>query len=780
MFREYVEAGLALCEFDPGTKGPSGARAKDWNKRERAITDPQRVNGMLQGGLLHAYSATCSIDVDNLAEARTFLAAHGVDLDALLTARDAVMISSGRQNRAKLIYRLATPLPSKKLGRYETTDIITGEPKKFHALELRCATRAGLSVQDCLPPSIHPDTGKPYTWAYGNSLTGSWRNLPELPAALLALWQTGAEHDEPEVPEVAESATLAELRGYLEYHKDFDTYDTWLNVGMALHKATGGSPEGLVLWDEWSRKSSKYGEAKGGLPPQYPTDKWHSFHADADGPGLEYLKALAPPPLSAFPVAAEEFQQPQAGKLPGQPFAESDPNAGAVIYRALRHLVLAKSQGWYYDTAGRHYIKDDVKLDKIYTRKMPVIKSESGGGISKAYRPTPSKWLREAFWVPEVYGVAMNPGAPSYFEEDGLRFLNTWSELPESLEPTSYEMEAFHIMFDRPDEKVFRDWLMKFFAHAVQKPHVRINMAPLLVGYATGSGKNTLMEVLPRTLFGSRHFNTMTHATLKSDFSDKLADTWWLYFSELHSGSNKSERVSIIKKIEPWVTDKYIEVHPKGGAPYDIRNRVQPLASSNFEDDAIYVDDNDRRWCIGHIADPLAEKDAAEIYKFLDSERAPGVLHRIFKNVDLAGFNPKGRAPDTAAKSVMVSVNYGMWESKLLELMDNAVPPFDKDIVAATDVMPFMPPGMTAARLGRILGRPPFKATKLPSAYGKRLWCWRNQALWEQMGPAHRNEHHANGTRPEGHAWELGLPSAIAEACGDTPPSAAARALAGL
>src|SRR5690348_13768175 len=118
-FRDYVEAGWALCEFAPGTKGPSGEQAKGWNLRERAITDPQRVNGMVQGGLLHAYSNTCSIDIDNITEARKFLAQHNIGLDDLLTAGDAVQISSGRANRAKLLYRLPTPLVSRKLGRYE-------------------------------------------------------------------------------------------------------------------------------------------------------------------------------------------------------------------------------------------------------------------------------------------------------------------------------------------------------------------------------------------------------------------------------------------------------------------------------------------------------------------------------------------------------------------------------------------------------------------------------------------------------------------------------------
>ncbi len=52
-------------------------------------------------------------------------------------------------------------------------------------LEFRCGTCDGLTVQDVLPPSIHPDTGQPYKWGG----KGNWQAIPVIPAALLAIWQ---------------------------------------------------------------------------------------------------------------------------------------------------------------------------------------------------------------------------------------------------------------------------------------------------------------------------------------------------------------------------------------------------------------------------------------------------------------------------------------------------------------------------------------------------------------------------------------------------------------
>jgi hypothetical protein len=43
-------------------------------------------------------------------------------------------------------------------------------------------TSEGLSVQDVIPPSIHPDTGKAYEWR------GDYNNLVELPESIKNWW----------------------------------------------------------------------------------------------------------------------------------------------------------------------------------------------------------------------------------------------------------------------------------------------------------------------------------------------------------------------------------------------------------------------------------------------------------------------------------------------------------------------------------------------------------------------------------------------------------------
>ena len=193
--REYVNAGLVLVPIPSGKKGPSkegwNVRAHCWYMRE-AVPDEWAGNI----GLAHAYSRTCALDIDSYRAALPALAQRGIDLDALLASDDAVQIRSGRPDRAKLIYRLPEglePLPS-----VDRND--SGE-----GFEFRCASRAGLTVQDVLPPSIHPDTGKPYEWA------GNWRELPELPANVLSAWR-GLLGPQRPAPAQAPKTTVAEGR----------------------------------------------------------------------------------------------------------------------------------------------------------------------------------------------------------------------------------------------------------------------------------------------------------------------------------------------------------------------------------------------------------------------------------------------------------------------------------------------------------------------------------------------------------------------------------------
>lgn len=175
---DLIQSGMALVPIPIGEKGPVHA---DWNTYGGCITQADQFY-KLEGknvGLAHAYctpTPTCAIDVDDFKQAKPWLATHGIDLNELLTAPDGVVIWSGKKNSLKLLFRFppgVMPLESKKVNGIDRKSMV----------EFRCATKGGLTVQDVLPPSIHPD-GHTYQWlGMGNPL-----QIPVLPASLKSLW----------------------------------------------------------------------------------------------------------------------------------------------------------------------------------------------------------------------------------------------------------------------------------------------------------------------------------------------------------------------------------------------------------------------------------------------------------------------------------------------------------------------------------------------------------------------------------------------------------------
>ena len=305
---EYIRHGWSLTAIPPNTKGP---QHEGWNTPEGRLQTGQLPQGW-GVGLCHAYSGTMALDIDEIERADAYLVAKGINLAELLFAHDAVQVSSGREGRAKLLYAMpfGMVLPSKKLHYTEADD--QGKQKQLALLELRCGTREGKTVQDVLPPSIHPDTGKPYLWAGA----GNWRNLPTIPIPLLDLWNSLIEKDNersiPTEPNVIEAKWDEVVAATMSLDPNCSR-EEWISIGMALHST--GHPDAFELWNNWSSGSKeKY-------KPVEMAGQWKSFKGRADGITLNTLFSLAyktgwkrpPPDISELfkPVSTPE-QSPKA------------------------------------------------------------------------------------------------------------------------------------------------------------------------------------------------------------------------------------------------------------------------------------------------------------------------------------------------------------------------------------------------------------------------------------------------------------------------------------
>lgn len=687
-FLDYHNHGWRLCAIDVGKKGPE---YHGWN--ENPIPE-DAVDGLDGAGLLHVASGTCAIDLDNMGAAREWLAQRGIDIDALLAADDAVQISSGRPNRAKLLYKMKRPLRTLK--------------PKGSGLELRSATREGLSVQDVLPPTIHKDTKQPYVWAGG--ILSDWRDLPPVPASILALWRSlvaeEPEGSEPSPPPMVTrpNVDLTLLKRAAFKHDPNCEHDEWLKVGMQLHDGTGGAQEGFDIWKDWSSKATRDQQGMKGVTvfqPALMKARWLSF----GGAGKHVASGAA---LAAeLPADAEEFpieaiSGPTTEDLIKETAAATKKSAIALLEK---RLVFVHSVERYFDLERHKVIGSDNAIEHMFTSFMP--RGKNG-------RVNPVKMLKESPNKQFADSLGFHPGAGVLFNDRmGDTFANTYKDrLPQALEPTKGELERIVWLFDRIDNKPYRDWLLQFFGHVVQYPGVKIKSAPLIWSETQGNGKTTLLKMLPLLLVGVRYSREVTCALLNSDFNDYLLNAWHVNLTEFRAGS-RGDRAAIAQKLRAWITDEEIALHPKGLSAYSMPNHFFVTATSN-EDDAAAIDGNDRRWAVHEMRAPqFTQAEQEWVYTdFLLTPRAAGVLRHYFLNMPLKGFSPSAKALETESRKEMVQASMSPDIETLQVAWEQRSEPLTRDVVLTSEVADYIRRNTRAApsavRIGRMLSKPPF------------------------------------------------------------------------
>jgi Bifunctional DNA primase/polymerase, N-terminal/Primase C terminal 2 (PriCT-2)/Family of unknown function (DUF5906) len=724
-FQEYVQAGWALCIIPRGSKDPHYAK---WNERPIDLETAAGIDG---AGLLHVQSQTCALDIDDLPTARLWLAERGVDVDALLKAPEAVRISSGRPGRAKLLYRLKTPLRTFKP---------TGS-----GLELRCANLQGRSVQDVLPPSVHPDTHKAYEWVYGEPLLGDWARLPAIPAALKAAWRALIDDAPPQTNGHAREPVdiaLEKLHAWIVGQDPNMDYDRWYKVGAKLHHATQGAEEGLAIWDSWSAKATR--KDKYGKPVYKGIEDCRPHWVSFSSPPGKVVATLD----HELPAGAEEFEVvPEVSAADATTESKMRETAKQQKLDAIAQLekrvvyVLASEK--YFDTSRHQLIGSDSALEHQFTSLMP---RKNGKRIN------PVIVLKQSSTKRLVQGLGFHPGEGALFQLGADTFANLYrNRLPTPLEPTKPEREKIEWIFARIDDPLYRQWLKQYFAHVVQRPSVKIKTAPLLWSETERNGKSTLLKSIPALLVGREFSTDVGYDALNSAFNDYLQGAWHVNLTEFRAGT-RGERAMINSKLKAYIADDTVQLHPKGSRAYEMPNHFFVTASSN-EEDAAAINNNDQRWGIHEMKMPeYTESERQWIYhQFLLIPRAAAVLRYYFLHINLEGFYAAGSPPMTEAKREMAAASMPIDTEILTTLFEERAEFFAKDVVLTSDVVAYVQRTLrfiSATRIGRILAKAPFngiaKRLRIKDSFHRAIII-RNHQKWDVMRHTDIMEHVQGG-----------------------------------
>jgi len=165
-----------------------------------------------------------------------------------------------REGRAKLVYRVPEEMRS-FVDRKRAINWKKSDGTSFCVIEFRAGTE---QLQDVLPPSIHPTTGKPYLWE------GNFARMPDLPGELAAIWydwesasgrMKDADPFRTKVAGVKPKRTIdfsnregGDVIG--KFNDAFSVWDVMSRPSLQAHYIEAGA--------RWARKGSKDDGGRGG------------------------------------------------------------------------------------------------------------------------------------------------------------------------------------------------------------------------------------------------------------------------------------------------------------------------------------------------------------------------------------------------------------------------------------------------------------------------------------------------------------------------------------
>jgi len=421
---------------------------------------------------------------------------------------------------------------------------------------------------------------------------------------------------------------------------------------------------------------------------------------------------VASPPASAAQLAPRAGQPPQGGR--------GNERKAAVSVMALDDAV----ERFVPLDDGTGKFLFDTWTNKIVNRDQMVALLVAGArwdDVKRHYR-----WVeRGAYYVDQV---GFDPAGG----DTGIK-LNTWRGWPMTPKQGKCDLllELLHYLcsLEKNNEEIY-NWLLCWMAYPLQNPGAKMSSAVIMHG-PQGTGKSTIFQTLSR-IYGD-YATVLNQRGLEDKFNADWVDTKLFLLAE--EVVTRAEMWHIKNELKELVTGDWVRVNGKFAGAYRQRNHINIAYLSN-EGQPLPLENDDRRHCVVWTPPELGAEFYEEVQLELEDGGVEAFYHYLI-SLDLTGFHPKRRPPDTQAKRNLIDLSRPSEERFLLDWMAGDITFNDED-----GPLPFGPAG----------------TTDLYSAYLK--WCrqqgeFRPRALNQFIGALSRRngwsgQHRDRYASPEG------------------------------
>lgn len=275
----------------------------------------------------------------------------------------------------------------------------------------------------------------------------------------------------------------------------------------------------------------------------------------------------------------------------------------------------------------------------------------------------------------QVDGLTYLPQGEKFVVIDGYEYLNIWRD--PGIIPLEGDVQPFldHLAYLFPDQKDRKN-LHDYIAYNTQYPGRKMSWALVIIGLQ-GIGKSFFTDVF-KGMFGAGNIATPTNEQLHEKYSGWQKGCHIVVIEELKVRG----KVDLMNKLKPMITQEWTKVREMHVESYDYPNRYNVMAFTNHND-ALLIDQDDRRYCIlKSPAEPMGSQYYRDLWAWINNPRNIQALLYYFLNVDLSGFEPKGRAPSSSAKVDMMARSLSALEEWVIGHIEDHAWPFNRSIVA--------------------------------------------------------------------------------------------------
>jgi len=284
------------------------------------------------------------------------------------------------------------------------------------------------------------------------------------------------------------------------------------------------------------------------------------------------------------------------------------------------------------------------------------------------------------------------PGLPRIFEEQGVRYVNGWTDMPDSGIPGDVTRWLSH--FDVLGWGEHRKHMLQWMAYTLRHPERKINHV-LILGGGEGTGKDFILY--PLAMGMGRETLTIDADVLMESFHEHMIGTKYMHINESEMGDRKESRI-FSNKMKPLACSppERLRANIKGTKPAWIRNIVNCTMTSNSALPVTLPGDGRRYYGVwtdlkirdehGQVTPEWAAYWRDRWYWIRDCQGWRACVHYLMTQVDLSDFDPGAVPLVTDFIKEIQEASEDPLTGIIKEIRDKRLSTLAVDLVTAQDV----------------------------------------------------------------------------------------------